>query len=64
MAIHLTPTELAHELGIQRSDVIASCVEHGIPVFQGKVDKTLFEAEIRRAEPLHRAAASAAGSAA
>jgi len=62
MAIHLTPTELAHELGIQRSDVIASCVEHGIPVFQGKVDKTLFEAEIRGTEPLHHAAASTAES--
>jgi len=42
MAIHLTPTELAHEAGLDRRDVITKCVEWGVPIFNGKIDKTLF----------------------
>ena len=42
MANHLTPTELAHEAGLDRRDVIAKCVEWGVPIFNGKIDKTLF----------------------
>jgi hypothetical protein len=42
MAIHLTPTELARESGLERRDVIAKCVEWGVPIFHGKIDKTLF----------------------
>jgi len=42
MSIHLTPTELARESGLDRRDVIAKCVEWGVPIFNGKIDKTLF----------------------
>jgi hypothetical protein len=42
MAIHLTPTELAREAGLERRDVILKCVEMGVPIFQGRIDKTLF----------------------
>jgi hypothetical protein len=42
MAIHLTPTELAREAGIERRDVISKCVEMGVPIFHGRIDKTLF----------------------
>lgn len=42
MAIHLTPTELAREAGLERRDVISKCVEMGVPIFQGRIDKTLF----------------------
>jgi hypothetical protein len=42
MSIHLTPTELARESGLERRDVIAKCVELGVPIFNGKIDKTLF----------------------
>jgi hypothetical protein len=42
MANHLTPTELAREAGLQRRDVIAKCLEMGIPIFNGRIDKTLF----------------------
>lgn len=42
MAKHLTPTELAREIGLERRDVIAKCVELGVPIFNGKIDKTLF----------------------
>ena len=46
MAIHLTPTELARESGLDRQDVIAKCVELGIPIFNGKIDKTLFHSTV------------------
>lgn len=42
MSNHLTPTELANESGLDREDVISKCVEWGIPIFEGKIDKTLF----------------------
>jgi hypothetical protein len=42
MSNHLTPTELARESGLDRRDVISKCVEWGVPIFNGKIDKTLF----------------------
>ena len=42
MANHLTPEELSKELGIDRREVIRVCLEEGIPIYQGKIDKTLF----------------------
>jgi hypothetical protein len=42
MANHLTPSELARESGLDRQDVIVKCVEMGVPIFNGKIDKTLF----------------------
>ena len=42
MPNHLTPTELARESGLDRRDVISKCMEMGVPIFQGKIDKTLF----------------------
>jgi len=42
MANHLTPEELSKELGINRDDVIRLCVEEGVPIYQGKIDKYLF----------------------
>ncbi len=56
MANHLTPTELARESGLERRDVIAKCMELGVPIFQGRIDKTLFMASLKEAsrveEPL------------
>jgi hypothetical protein len=46
MAIHLTPTELAKESGMERRQVIAKCMELGVPIFQGRIDKTLFQASL------------------
>ena len=48
MAIHLTPTELARETGLERRDVISKCMELGVPIFQGRIDKTLFLANLGR----------------
>jgi hypothetical protein len=47
MANHLTPTELARESGLERRDVIGKCMELGVPIFQGRIDKTLFMASLR-----------------
>ena len=46
MANHLTPTELARETGLERRDVITKCMEMGVPIFQGRIDKTLFLASV------------------
>ena len=46
MANHLTPDELAKEVGIDRDEVIRICVEEGVPIYQGKIDKTLFQASL------------------
>ena len=46
MPNHLTPEELSKELGIDRQEVIRVCVEEGVPIYQGKIDKTLFQAHL------------------
>ena len=47
MANHLTPDELSKELGIDRQEVIRVCIEEGVPIYQGKIDKTLFQAQLQ-----------------
>ncbi len=47
MANHLTPEELSEELGLEREEVIRVCVEEGVPIYQGKIDKYLFQAQLR-----------------
>jgi hypothetical protein len=47
MANHLTPTELARESGLERRDVITKCLELGVPIFNGRIDKTLFISSLR-----------------
>jgi hypothetical protein len=47
MANHLTPEELSKELGIERQEVIRVCIEEGVPIYQGKIDKTLFQAQLQ-----------------
>ena len=49
MANHLTPTELAREAGLERKEVISKCVELGVPIFQGRIDKSLFMATLQHA---------------
>jgi len=50
MAIHLTPTELGREAGMHRREVITKCMEFGVPIFQGKIDKTLFLSSLKEAK--------------
>ncbi len=49
MANHLTPEELSKELGIDRREIIRVCIEEAIPIYQGKIDKTLFQAHLAAA---------------
>ncbi len=56
MAIHLTPTELAREAGMHRREVIVKCTQLGVPIFQGRIDKTLFMATIKDAQQTGRMA--------
>ena len=46
MANHLTPEELSKEIGIDRQEVIRVCMQEGVPIYQGKIDKTLFQAQL------------------
>jgi hypothetical protein len=50
MAIHLTPTELGREAGMHRREVISKCMEMGVPIFQGRIDKTLFTNSLKQAQ--------------
>jgi hypothetical protein len=47
MANHLTPSELADQLKMQRQEVIGKCVELGVPIFHGRIDRTLFEMSMK-----------------
>lgn len=51
MPNHLTPTELAQESGFERREVIMKCVEMGVPIFHGRIDKTLFMASLGSQTP-------------
>ncbi len=59
MAIHLTPTELAREAGMERREVIEKCMEMGVPIFQGRIDKTLFLANLSEQSTASRQVATA-----
>jgi hypothetical protein len=58
MANHLTPSELAHEAGLERKEVLSKCLEHGVPIFKGRIDKSLFMASLRQSAPTRRTASA------
>jgi hypothetical protein len=47
VANHLTPSELAEELHMKRQEVVGKCVQMGVPIFHGRIDKTLFQTSLR-----------------
>lgn len=47
MAHHLTPAELADQMQMERQEVIGKCVQMGVPIFHGRIDRTLFESSLR-----------------
>lgn len=63
MANHLTPTELAREAGLDRRDVIVKCCEWGVPIFNGRIDKTLFLSSLREMTSSQEPQVQAAGAA-
>jgi hypothetical protein len=36
---------------MDRREVIAKCMELGVPIFQGRIDKTLFLASLKQMNP-------------
>lgn len=56
MANHLTPSELAREAGLERKEVLLKCLENGVPIFRGRIDKSLFMASIRQSGSQRRVA--------
>jgi hypothetical protein len=47
MANHLTPSELADQLRMNQEEVIGRCVQMGVPIFHGRIDRALFESSLR-----------------
>jgi len=47
VANHLTPSELAEELHMKRQEVIGKCMQMGVPIFHGRIDRSLFETSLR-----------------
>ena len=47
MANHLTPSELADQLRMNQQEVIGRCVQMGVPIFHGRIDRALFESSLR-----------------
>jgi hypothetical protein len=48
VANHLTPSELADEMNMKRREVISQCMEMNVPIFHGRIDKTLFISNLRK----------------
>ena len=48
MANHLTPSELAEETQMKTREVITKCMEMNVPIFNGRIDKTLFISNLRK----------------
>jgi hypothetical protein len=46
MANHLTPGELSKDWGSTAKRSSASASKRGVPIYQGKIDKTLFQAQL------------------
>ena len=58
MANHLTPDELAKELNLDREAIIRLCITEGVPIYHGKIDKTLFQAQLEAGSATQAAVAS------
>ncbi len=61
MANHLTPSELAEELHMKRQEVIGRCMQMGVPIFHGRIDKSLFQSSLRSISPQPQARTRTSG---
>jgi hypothetical protein len=61
MAHHLTPSELADEMRMKQQEVIGKCVEMGVPIFHGRIDRTLFELSLRSQPQSQKAPGASSG---
>jgi hypothetical protein len=62
MTHHLTPSELADQLQMKKQEVIGKCVELGVPILHGRIDKVLFETSLRSTAPAAQASQGSARS--
>jgi hypothetical protein len=46
MPNHLTPEELAETVGLNRDEIIRICLQQNVPIYHGKIDKTLFQSQL------------------
>ena len=46
MANHLTPEELSEHYRMDRKEIIRLCLDENVPIYHGKIDKTLFAAQL------------------
>ena len=44
---HYLPEEIAKREGMTRTEVIKLCHEMDVPIFQGRIDRTLFDEALR-----------------
>ena len=44
---------------MERRDVISKCMEMGVPILNGRIDKTLFDSSLRHLEQLRKERAAA-----
>jgi hypothetical protein len=60
MSVYLLPHEIGAEFGLTRQQVFALCMERGVPIFEGRIERALFrrQYEAREAERRHKAADS------
>lgn len=58
MAHHLTPAELADQMQMEQQEVIGRCVQMGVPIYHGRIDRTLFESTMRNLSSSKSAQAS------
>jgi hypothetical protein len=61
MANHFTPEELAEEMGMETGQIIRLCVSEGVPIYKGKIDRSLLTVVMKAkglALPQAQAAAS------
>jgi hypothetical protein len=49
VANHLTPSELADAMHMKRQEVIGKCVELGVPILHGRIDRSLFQTSLQKA---------------
>jgi len=47
MSNHVLPADLAKELGLEESELLLFCGQESIPIFHGRVDRTLVEAQMK-----------------
>jgi len=50
MPNHFTPEELAEDLGIERERIIRFCLAESIPIYKGKIDRSLLKVVMKARE--------------